>query len=70
MARRLVFGAVKSTKGGINLKQGKTPTRAQKEMLTKKRKDWKDWLFLKETQDAYIFQHKFSGKEYPISKTI
>lgn len=44
------------------MKGGKNPNREQKELLSKKKKNWKDFLFIKEDAGELIFQNKKTGK--------
>lgn len=40
------------------MKQGKRITRTQKELLSKRGYEWKDWLYVSEDEEAVCFVHK------------
>lgn len=50
------------------MKGGKNPTREQKELLAKKKKDWRNWLIVKVESDKYIFKNKTSGNLLTIAR--
>ena len=50
------------------MKNGQNPTRAQKEVLVKAKKDWHNWLFVEEESEKYVFRNKTSNKEIRIRK--
>ena len=42
------------------MKQGKKTTRVQRELLSKRGYEWKDWLYVCEDEEAVCFVHKVS----------
>ncbi|SET56263.1 hypothetical protein SAMN05660297_02775 [Natronincola peptidivorans] len=52
------------------MKHGKRLTRKQKEFLTSKRLDHKNWLNVKNTSTEMIFVHRISGKTSAFYKEV
>ena len=52
------------------MKQGKNPTRAQKEVITANRLNAKNWLVLLDGNRYLKVQNKISGKERILEKPI
>lgn len=55
-------------KGETELKQGKKLTRQQKELLSRKGYNWKEWLYSSEDEQAICFVRKDSKEVAWIEK--
>lgn len=49
---------------------GKNPTRKQKEYLTSKHLNCKNWLICKDTPTETVIKHRLSGKTRIIKKMV
>ncbi len=50
------------------MKSGKNPNFEQKRLLTKAKKDWREWLLIKNNKDNYEFRHKETNESLILSK--
>lgn len=50
------------------MRKGCNPNREQKELLHSNKKDWKNWLYITQTTDTFVFKHKTSGKIMELKK--
>lgn len=44
------------------MRKGQNPNREQKELLVKNKKDWSQWLYIKQSLDTFTFKHKETGE--------
>ena len=52
----------------FNLRNGKNPNYEQKKRLAKAKKDWTQWLLIKNNKDSYEFRHKETGETLTLTK--
>lgn len=52
------------------MKNGKNPTREQKKLLKQWRLNVENWLVCKDTPEAMVIVHRFSGSSRTIPKRI
>ncbi len=50
------------------MRSGKNPNYEQKKLLTKAKKDWTQWLLIKNNKDNYEFRHKETGETLTLTK--
>lgn len=50
------------------MKHGKKPTRAQKQLMTKWRLNYENWLVVKDTSTEMVIQHRSTGRTRTIKK--
>ena len=50
------------------MKQGKKPTRAQKEILSNNYLNWKDWLVIEDGEFRLSVMHKDTGRVKRVDK--
>lgn len=50
------------------MRNGKNPNYEQKKRLAKAKKDWTQWLLIKNNKDSYEFRHKETGETLTLTK--